>query len=374
MISLLFILGTRPEAIKQAPLILACQRDPYFKVRVCNMAQHRQLTDNVLSEFGIVPDFDLNLMVPGQSLSDLTARGLTQLAEIMTSHHFDGVVVQGDTTSAFVGALSANYHQIPVIHLESGLRSFDRKAPFPEESNRVLIDHLASVHFAATPLGVENLRKEGIVDHVFCVGNTVIDSLRYILKKKSDYFSDYLAMLSQDYALDLTLKTVLITAHRRESWGQPLENICAGLFQLAQNFPSIQWVMPVHPNSCISEVVEKQLGGVSNFKIIGPQSYSFFIALMSFSALVLTDSGGIQEEAPFLGRPVVVMRDLTERLEGIETGQSVLVGTDAALIVDAVTRLLNDHEVYSTMVREYSPYGDGSASQLMRDQLKLFFN
>lgn len=358
---LLFIFGTRPEAIKMAPVILECARRPEFEVKVAVTAQHRQMLDQVLQFFGIVPDYDLGLMKPNQSLFDITADGLRKLEPVLDEVKPDVVFVQGDTTTAFIGALAAYYKKIKVAHIEAGLRSYNKYSPFPEEINRVLTGHLADIHFAPTVGAANNLQLENINDNVHVVGNTVIDALllglELIKGEKGDAVRAALA------GLPIEKKFVLITGHRRESFGLPFENICAAIKSTAQEFSDVHFIYPVHLNPNVVEPVHRLLDAIPNVHLVAPMEYPQFIALMERCHLVLTDSGGIQEEAPALGKPVLVMRAITERLEGIDSGTARLVGTSKEKIQAALRELLLDEKAYSTMANAVNPYGDGTAAQ-----------
>jgi UDP-N-acetylglucosamine 2-epimerase (non-hydrolysing) len=346
--NLLFILGTRPEAIKLACLIRHCRALPGFDVRVCVTAQHRELLDSVLAAFEITPDHDLDVMRPGQTLSGAAARILDGLDPILGAQPPDWVIVQGDTTTTFAGALAAFHRRIRVAHVEAGLRTGNLSHPFPEEMNRLLTTRLASLHFAPTPWARQNLLSEGVPDAAIHVtGNTGIDAVLYVRGRLSRLGS---------------ARSVLITAHRRESFGEPFENICAALRTLALRYPDFSFVFPVHPNPNVRQVVHRALAGIPNFQLLEPLDYVAFVGLMSRAYLILTDSGGIQEEAPSLGKPVLVLRETTERPEGVEAGTVRLVGTSTAAIVEHASRLLDDPGEYNRMARAHNPYGDGRAS------------
>ena len=373
MRKILLIFGTRPEAIKFAPLYQEFNKNSnFFDVKVCITAQHRQMLDQVLNFFGIKPDYDLNLMKNNQSLFDITTGVLRGLEKVLKDYKPDLVFVQGDTTSAFVGALSAFYMKIKVAHLESGLRSYNKYAPFPEEINRVLIGHLADYHFAPTIKAKENLQKEGVKENVWVVGNTVIDALFWgleiiekniNLKKEIESFFERFLDSNED-------KVILVTGHRRESFGEGFENICKALKEIAIQFPEIKIIYPVHLNPNVREPVNRILNGIANIYLIEPLEYPYLIWLMSKSYLVLTDSGGIQEEAPSLGKPVLVMRDVTERIEGIEAGTAKLVGTKKETIFKAVQSLIENQSEYQKMSKAVNPYGDGLASKRIVDIIR----
>ena len=357
----LFLFGTRPEAIKMAPLIKEFKSEENFEIKVCVTAQHRQMLDQVLNFFSIKPDYDLNLMKPNQSLFDITSNTLKGLEPILDKEKPDLVFVQGDTTTAFVGTLAGFYKKIKVAHIEAGLRSYNKYSPFPEEINRVLVGHLADYHFAPTKRAKENLFKENIKENVFVVGNTVIDALFLgldIIKKEGEekYYKYF------DF-IDFSKKIILVTGHRRDSFGKPFENICYALKEIANSFSDIEIVYPVHLNPNVREPVNKILRNQERIHLIEPLEYPYLIWLMSKSYLVLTDSGGIQEEAPSLGKPVLVMREVTERIEGIEAETAKLVGTNKEKIVKEVEVLLKDKEEYNKISKAVNPYGDGRASR-----------
>ncbi len=358
--TLLFIFGTRPEAIKLAPLIKEFQKHPdQFEVKICVTAQHREMLDHVLAFFNIAPDFDLNIMKPGQSLFDVTVASLKELEKVFDRFHPQLVFVQGDTTTAFMGALAAYYKKIKVAHIEAGLRSGNKFSPFPEEMNRVLAGRLSDYHFTPTKKSVENLQKENIHEHIYNVGNTVIDALFLGLELvKNSGEEKYQKMFSN---IDLSKRIVLITGHRRESFGEPFENICHAIKELAGQFPDVEFVYPVHLNPNVQQPVNKILSGQKNIHLIEPLDYPSFLWLMNKCYIVLTDSGGLQEEAPSLGKPVLVMRDVTERMEGVDAGTAKIVGTDKKIIINEMVTLLSDESAYQRMAKAVNPYGDGTA-------------
>lgn len=364
---LLFIFGTRPEAIKLAPLIKAFQNAEGFSLSVCVTAQHRQMLDQVMDFFQLKADHDLNIMKPGQSLFDVTADGLKGLEKVIEEVKPEMIFVQGDTTTAFIGALAGYYKKVRVSHIEAGLRSGDKLSPFPEEMNRIMAGHIADFHFAPTTLAAENLAKENIDRHIHVVGNTVIDALFLGLKiiegKKSDMQKKF-GFLREGHRM------VLITGHRRESFGKPFENICNAIHRLAVKNKSVDFVYPVHLNPNVQEPVKRSLSGLPNVHLIQPQEYPEFIWLIDRSYLVLTDSGGLQEEAPSLGKPVLVMRDVTERKEGVDAGTAVLVGTDEEKIFSTVQQLLDDDKAYDRMAKAINPYGDGKAASRIVEIIK----
>ncbi|ROP48873.1 UDP-N-acetylglucosamine 2-epimerase [Enterobacter sp. BIGb0383] len=367
----LTVFGTRPEAIKMAPLVHALAKDPYFEAKVCVTAQHREMLDQVLNLFSIVPDYDLNIMRPGQGLTEITSRILEGLKPILESFKPDVVLVHGDTTTTLATSLAAFYQRIPVGHVEAGLRTGDLYSPWPEEANRTLTGHLAMYHFAPTENSRQNLLRENLSDsQIFVTGNTVIDALFWV--RDSVLADEQLrAKLAAKYAfLDEEKKLILVTGHRRESFGRGFEQICHALADIAARHEDVQIVYPVHLNPNVSEPVNRILGHVPNVVLIEPQDYLPFVWLMTRAWLILTDSGGIQEEAPSLGTPVLVMRDTTERPEAIEAGTVRLVGTSNQRIVEEVTRLLNDKEEYDVMSRAHNPYGDGQACGRILHELK----
>ena len=359
----LFVFGTRPEAIKLAPLI--GQLRDLGRVQVCVTGQHREMLDQVLTFFSISPDYDLNIMARNQGLFAVTAKALRLLEGVLEESRPDLIVVQGDTTTAFAGALAGFYHKIKVAHVEAGLRSFDKFSPFPEEMNRILAGHIADYHFAPTKNARMNLLRENIPGkRIFVVGNTVIDALLLglsIVKKDERPFHDYFRFL------DFSKKILLVTGHRRESFGRPFENICRALREIARD--DVEIVYPVHLNPNVRRHVYPLLQGVGNIHLTDPLEYPFLIWLMKQSYLVLTDSGGIQEEAPSLGKPVLVLRDVTERTEGIEKGTALLIGTDRRKIVETTRMLLYNRSEYRKMAKRRNPYGDGNASRRIRDIL-----
>lgn len=364
---LLFIFGTRPEAIKMAPLIRAFQADPYFSVSVCVTAQHRQMLDQVMDFFRIKADYDLDIMKPDQTLFDVTSIGLKKLEAVLTECQPELIFVQGDTTTAFIGALAGYYKKIKVAHVEAGLRSGNKWSPFPEEMNRIMAGHIADLHFAPTSLAAENLTAEAIRDHIYVVGNTVIDALFLgleIIKNGDEDMKKRFSMLRPE------AKMVLITGHRRESFGKPFENICNAIRRLAVQNKSIDFLYPVHLNPNVQETVKRMLSGLDNVHLIAPQEYPEFIWLINRSYLVLTDSGGLQEEAPSLGKPVLVMREVTERKEGVDAGTAVLVGTDEELIVSTAQKLIDQKSEYDKMAKSVNPYGDGKASDRIVQAVK----
>ncbi|MEQ4654587.1 non-hydrolyzing UDP-N-acetylglucosamine 2-epimerase [Providencia rettgeri] len=367
----LTVFGTRPEAIKMAPLVHALAEDTDFEAKVCVTAQHREMLDQVLKLFEIIPDYDLNIMKPGQDLTDITCRILEGLKSVFADFQPDVVLVHGDTATTMATSLAAFYHRIPVGHVEAGLRTGNLYSPWPEEANRKIAGHLAMYHFAPTENSRQNLLKESIPDsHIFVTGNSVIDALLWVRDK---VMSDQHMMekLAANYPfIDPNKKMILVTGHRRESFGGGFERICHALAEIAQAHPDVQVVYPVHLNPNVSEPVKRILHNIDNIILISPQDYLPFVYLMNHAYLILTDSGGIQEEAPSLGKPVLVMRDTTERPEAVDAGTVRLVGTDTQKIVKEVNRLLTDDAEYHEMSRAYNPYGDGHACQRILAALK----
>ncbi len=368
---ILLIFGTRPEAIKMAPLYFEFKKHKNFDCECCVTGQHREMLDQVLDFFEISPKFDLNLMKPNQTLFDITSRGLKQLESVLEEYQPDYIVVQGDTTTAFIGALAGFYKKIHVIHIEAGLRSGNKYSPFPEEINRILAGHIADIHFAPTEQAVLNLKNEGIENHIYNVGNTVIDALKIglqlISEKKLD--TDFRKKYS---FIDYQKKIILVTGHRRESFGKPFENICNAIKHLKEKYDDIEFVYPVHLNPNVRTVVQKILGNIKGVHLIEPLPYPEMIWLMNTSHIVLTDSGGIQEEAPSLGKPVLVMRNVTERMEGVHSGTAKLVGTEFSAIVKELSSLLENKEEYSKMSTAVNPYGDGlTASYICSNLLSV---
>ena len=359
----LSVFGTRPEAIKMAPLVKVLMHDEHFDAKVCVTAQHRQMLDQVLSLFDIHPDFDLDLMRPDQSLSELTAHILCSMATVFSQWRPDIVLVHGDTSTTLAAAQAAYYAKISVGHVEAGLRTGDKYAPWPEEMNRRLTGGLADLHFAPTKTASENLLREGVdPQRVYITGNTVIDALLEIEKRIKTNVALQNQLASHFPFLDPSKKLLLVTGHRRENFGNGFEHICQALATIAKR-DDVQIVYPVHLNPHVQEPVRRLLADIPHVSLIPPQEYLPFIYLMHRCTLVLTDSGGIQEEAPALGKPVLVMRDTTERPEAIEAGTARLVGTDQRYIVEEVSRLLDDPEAYRVMAGANNPYGDGSAAQ-----------
>lgn len=361
---ILTVFGTRPEAIKMAPLVHALADDSRFEAKVCVTAQHREMLDQVLDLFEITPDYDLDLMKAGQTLNDVTSGVLTQLKPVLQDYKPDVVLVHGDTATTFAASLAAYYEQISVGHVEAGLRTGNLYSPWPEEANRKLTSVLTKYHFAPTQLSKQNLLAEGVGEqNIVVTGNTVIDALYFIKDKiKSDKQLNT-SLESLFPFLDKQKKLLLVTGHRRESFGGGFERICEALVKTAEKYPDLQILYPMHLNPNVREPVNRLLKSVDNIFLIEPQQYLPFIYLMNQAYIILTDSGGIQEEAPSLGKPVLVMRDTTERPEALDAGTVKLVGTDVALITSSLSELLEDKKKYQAMSVAHNPYGDGKACQ-----------
>lgn len=347
-----------------APVILALKSQPWAHVRVLATAQHRHMLDQVLQFFGIEPDIDLNIMRPNQALTTLTARLLLELDGVLQTEKPDAVLVQGDTTTVMAAALASFYHRIPVGHVEAGLRTGDMQNPFPEEVNRVIAGRLARWHFAPTESSRQNLLREGVTDHdIVVTGNTVIDSLLMTASKELELGID----------LDSSKRMVLVTSHRRENFGEPFRNICRALRDLADRNQGVQFLYPVHPNPNVKDVAHDMLSPCANFRLCDPLDYAPFVAAMKRSHFIISDSGGVQEEAPALGKPVLVLRDETERPEAVDAGVVRLVGPDYQRIVTEAQRLLDDDAAYRSMARGVSPYGDGKAAERIVKTLRGAF-
>lgn len=369
-LKVLFVFGTRPEAIKLCPLILAMRQRGEFDARVCVTAQHREMLDAMLARFGVEADDDLDVMAPDQPLSLLTARILERLDGVLVRRRPQLVLVQGDTTTTMAGALAAFYRRIPVGHVEAGLRTGDLGQPFPEEANRVLTSRLATLHFAPTPRAKANLRQEGVPeDRIFVTGNTGIDALLYTRERlERGEWPGFDAGVPAPGR-----KLVLMTAHRRESFGEGFLRLCEGVRRIAARGDT-EIVYPVHPNPNVRTVVERELGGVERVHLIEPLDYVPFVDLMRRADLLLTDSGGVQEEGPSFGKPVLVMRNKTERQEAVEAGTAILVGTDPARIAAEAGRLLDSTEARRAFTRVRNPFGDGRASLRILDAILSFFS
>ena len=352
------VYGTRPEAIKMAPLVRALDDHPGLDPVVAVTGQHREMLDQVNDLFDITPHHDLDLMVPGASLTDVAGRAVMRLGELLAADAPDAVVVQGDTSTAFMGALAAFYCQIPVVHLEAGLRTGDLTAPFPEEANRVLTTRITSLHLAPTTVAAENLAREGVhPDNVTVTGNTVIDALRAAVATPAVFNDRELGRVVAEGR-----RLVLVTAHRRESWGEPMREAMCAVRDVAEAHPGLVWIVPMHLNPTVRAEIEAVLKDLADVHLTEPLDYHQFCHAMNASTLVLTDSGGVQEEGPGLGKPVLVMRETTERPEGVAAGVVRLVGTGRDTVRDALTELLEDQQAYDAMAHAVSPFGDGYAA------------
>ena len=360
MKKVLFILGTRPEGIKLSPLITAFKQSAILETKVCITAQHRELLDEVLDFFSIIPDYDLDIMKEAQTLGEITSKILTSVTKVVLENQPDLIIVQGDTTTAFAGALVAFYNKIKIAHIEAGLRSHNKFSPFPEEINRVYISKIADFHFAPTAITLENLKTEGINENAWNVGNTVIDALLFGLKILEN---DKIKLEKKYNYLQPNRRLILVTTHRRENFGEPLRGICNVLLKVTEEYPDVEIIFPVHPNPNVRTIVENLLKPNKNIHLIQPLPYAELIWLMKKSHLILTDSGGIQEEAPSLGKPVIVMREETERMEGVEVGTAILAGNRFQNIYHHLKSLLSDIALYNKMSNAINPYGDGHTSQ-----------
>ncbi|MGZ9898567.1 non-hydrolyzing UDP-N-acetylglucosamine 2-epimerase [Shewanella gaetbuli] len=374
MIKVLSVFGTRPEAIKMAPLVHALNIADGIESKVCVTAQHREMLDQVLTLFQIEPEYDLNIMKPGQSLYDVTSNILMGLKPVLEEFQPDIVLVHGDTATTLSTSLAAYYQQIAVGHVEAGLRTGNIYSPWPEEGNRKLTGAIATLHFAPTSTSEQNLVNEGIkANGITITGNTVIDAL-FLVKEKLEQNQDLNATLAAIFPeLDPSKKLILVTGHRRESFGGGFERICEALVEIAQKHPESQVLYPVHLNPNVREPVNRILKGVDNVHLVEPQDYLPFVYLMNQAHIILTDSGGIQEEAPSLGKPVLVMRDTTERPEAVAAGTVKLVGTNKQAIIDAVESLLTNQTEYEAMSRAHNPYGDGKACERIIEKIKQHF-
>lgn len=359
MIKVMTVFGTRPEAIKMAPIVLELQKHAdRIQTIVAVTAQHRQMLDQVLDLFQITPDYDLDIMSQGQTLYDITTKSLMGLKDVLAKEKPDLVLVHGDTTTTFAGALASYYQQVPVGHVEAGLRTGDIYSPFPEEMNRKLTGAIAAIHFAPTATAKANLLKENVnPSHIYVTGNTVIDALMTTVAGDYDFGDDLKDVDFQNH------RVILLTTHRRENLGEPMRHIYKALRRIIEEIPDTEIVFPVHRNPLVRKVVEEELAGVDRIHLIDPMEYEPFANLMSLSSLVLTDSGGIQEEAPSLGKPVLVLRNTTERPEAVEAGTVRLIGTDKDVVYAETKRLLTDQAAYDAMSNAVNPYGDGKASQ-----------
>lgn len=367
-IRVMSVFGTRPEAVKMAPVVQAVQKHPALESVVAVTAQHREMLDQVLEVFSVRPDYDLNIMQPGQTLTQITTRAMNGLEEVFIAAKPDIVLVHGDTTTSFAGALAAFYQQIPVGHVEAGLRTFNKYEPFPEEMNRCLTGRLADLHFAPTENSKKNLLAENIAaDAIYVTGNTVIDALQTTIKE--NYRFDYDLLNHIDYSR----KIITMTAHRRENLGEPLTEICRAIRYLVENHPDAEVVYAVHLNPKVQETARQILDGVGRVHLIPPLALQDMHNLMNQSYLVLTDSGGLQEEVPSMGKPVLVLRNVTERPEGVEAGTLKLVGTDYNVIVAETEKLLTDRAAYEKMATAVNPYGDGHAAKRIAEYIARYF-
>ncbi|MCX7929130.1 MAG: UDP-N-acetylglucosamine 2-epimerase (non-hydrolyzing) [Chlorobi bacterium] len=373
------VFGTRPEAIKLAPIVHRLSGVEWCRLRVVITGQHDEMLDQMLETFGIVPDADLAIMQPGQRLEEVTVRALTGLGEEFRTRRPDVVIVQGDTTTTLAASLAAFYERISIAHVEAGLRTFDKYAPFPEEINRVLTSHIADWHYAPTERAREHLLREGIApDRIVVTGNTAIDALQWVVAQLAALEVAERRLLLRNLPDDLfelveskNKRIVLVTGHRRENFGAGFERICTALVQIAETEPDVVIVYPVHFNPNVRSPVERILAGYDNIRLLEPLPYREFAYMMQHAWVIITDSGGIQEEAPSLGKPVLVLREVTERPEAIEAGTARLVGTDIEQIVLATRQLLHDHKIYQAMARAHNPFGDGHAAERIINHLRM---
>ena len=372
---IMIVFGTRPEAIKMAPLVKKFKKyDKEFSLKVCVTAQHRQMLDDVLRTFSIKPDHDLNIMQDGQTLYHVTSEALLRMKGVLEKEKPDLVLVHGDTTTTFSTALSAFYQQIPVGHVEAGLRSYDKYRPFPEEANRLLADDLCSLFFAPTKTSKGALLKENMDPKgIFVTGNTVIDALHMILEKKRGFTNPQMKKQFPKISGRLPYPLILITAHRRENFGKPFENAFTAIRRAAQKHPEAKFVYPVHLNPNVQEPAKRILGGIPNIILLAPLDYPDLANLMKFSYFVVTDSGGIQEEAPSLGKPVLVLRDVTERPEAVTAGTVKIIGTDENVVYSNIIRLLENKKFYDSMAHSVNPYGDGKACERIVEATRFYF-
>ncbi|WP_276508790.1 non-hydrolyzing UDP-N-acetylglucosamine 2-epimerase [Shinella kummerowiae] len=367
MLKILVVYGTRPEAVKMAPLIDALRQSRCCRPVIAVTGQHREMLDQVNHLFGIEPDFDLNIITQSQTLETITSRVLAGVSAVIERESPDALVVQGDTTTCFAAGLAAFYHKVPLIHLEAGLRTGNRDNPFPEELNRRLTSQLAMLHLAPTSTAKANLLRDGIAESdIVVTGNTVIDALLHVSGRNS---------VSDNPELNgvFDRPTVLITAHRRESWGEPMARTARAIARLARDFPHMNFLLPAHLNPAVRDVLLPPLAGLENVRITRPLDYRDFVSAMRDCMLVLTDSGGVQEEAPTFGKPVLVLRETTERPEAVTAGTARLIGTDEDAVVNAVTELLRDGDAYRRMARAVNPYGDGLAARRSTQAIEHFF-
>ncbi|EES92087.1 MULTISPECIES: non-hydrolyzing UDP-N-acetylglucosamine 2-epimerase [Clostridium] len=363
------VFGTRPEAIKMAPLIKELEKNKIIESKVCVTAQHREMLDQVLTLFNIVPDYDLNIMKKNQTLSSITTEVLNNLNDIFVKEAPDLVLVHGDTTTTFASALAAFYNKIKVGHVEAGLRTYDKYFPFPEEMNRKLTGSIADLHFAPTAINKENLLREGINEkNIFITGNTVIDAMNYTVDIDYKFQNEYLNKI------DYNKKIIMVTAHRRENWGNGIENICKALLEIKKCNSDVEIIYLVHLNPIVKDMVHRYLQGIEGIHLLSPLDTKETHNLMQKSYFIMTDSGGIQEEAPHLGKPVLVLRDVTERIEAVKAGTVRLVGVEESNIIKESNKLLNNKEEYYKMSKATNPYGDGKASKRIVDSIVKYFN
>ena len=367
-VTVMTIFGTRPEAIKMAPLALELQKRPNIRALCCVTAQHREMLDSVLEIFKLKPDYDLNIMQPRQTLSTITSKCLTGMDDVLNEAKPDLVLVHGDTSTTFAGALAAFYHQIPVGHVEAGLRTYDKWSPFPEEMNRKMVGAIADLHFCPTVANQKNLQRENITQGVFLTGNTVIDALQTTVVKDFTFAEDILNNL--DYE---NRKVILVTCHRRENYGQPMTNIMTALRRIADAFPEVELVYPVHLSPVVQEAAHKYLDNHPRIHLIAPLAVDEMHNLMARCHLVMTDSGGLQEEAPALGKPVLVLRKETERPEAVEAGTVKLAGVEEEVIFSMASELLTNPAAYQAMAHAVNPYGDGQACRRIADAIEWHF-
>ena len=367
-VTVMTIFGTRPEAIKMAPLALELQKRPNIRALCCVTAQHREMLDSVLEIFKLKPDHDLNIMQPRQTLSTITSKCLLGMDDVLNEAKPDLVLVHGDTSTTFAGALAAFYHQIPVGHVEAGLRTYDKWSPFPEEMNRKMVGAIADLHFCPTVANEKNLQRENITQGVFLTGNTVIDALQTTVVKDFTFAEDILNNL--DYE---NRKVILVTCHRRENYGQPMTNIMTALRRIADAFPEVELVYPVHLSPVVQEAAHKYLDNHPRIHLIAPLAVDEMHNLMARCHLVMTDSGGLQEEAPALGKPVLVLRKETERPEAVEAGTVKLAGVEEEVIFSMASELLTDPQAYQAMAHAVNPYGDGQACRRIADAIEWHF-
>ncbi|ABK62508.1 MULTISPECIES: non-hydrolyzing UDP-N-acetylglucosamine 2-epimerase [Clostridium] len=362
------VFGTRPEAIKMAPLVKELEKNSSIESKVCVTAQHREMLDQVLTLFNIVPDYDLNLMKRKQSLNSITTDVLNSLGDILSAEKPDIILVHGDTTTTFASALAAFYNKIKVGHVEAGLRTYDKYFPFPEEMNRKLTGAIADLHFAPTSRNKDNLLKEGVVENdIFVTGNTVIDAMNYTIQENYTFENKVLNNINYNK------KVIMVTAHRRENWGEGIENICKALLEIKKGNKDVEIVYLVHLNPVVRDVVYKYLDGVEGIHLLEPLDTKETHNLMKKSYFIMTDSGGIQEEAPHLGKPVLVLRDVTERIEAVEAGTVKIVGVNTENIVKEANKLLSHKKEYEVMSKAVNPYGDGKASEKIVENIINYF-